>query len=275
MPELSSLETLIARYGLRSKKSLGQHFLLDTHLCEQIAALAGNLEGIHAVEIGPGPGGLTRALLTSNAASVTVIEKDSRVLPALQHLLDHAPQRLHIIEGDALTISPLSVAPAPRAIIANLPYNVGTELLLHWLEEIATDPQQYQSLTLMFQKEVGARLTAQPGSKSYGRLSVLTQWLCETALLMDIPPEAFSPPPKVESVVVQLIPRPAPLYPADKARLEQVLSVAFQQRRKMLRSALKPLALTNTLAELGIAETRRDDELTLAEFSLLANKVRK
>lgn len=265
------MRSVVERFGLRSKKALGQHFLLDEAVTERIARLAGDLSGVHVIEIGPGPGGLTRALLCSEAAGLSVIEKDARALPALELLRPHSGGRLHIYEADALQLRLPALTPAPRAIVANLPYNIGTELLLGWLEDIARDPPCYRSLTLMFQQEVGERLAAAPGCKAYGRLSVLTQWLCEVQPLMPLPPEAFSPPPKVASIVMQLIPREVPLYPADKTALETVLRTAFAQRRKMLRTALKPLPLTQTPAQLGLDETLRPDQLSPAQFCLLAN----
>lgn len=266
------LEEVIARHGLQTKKSLGQHFLLDAHLCEQIAALAGDLSGRHVIEIGPGPGGLTRALLTSKAASITAIEKDARALPALEELQPFSDGRLRLLQEDALQADLLALIPdRPRVIVANLPYNVGTDLLLNWLGDIQREAQSYESLTLMFQKEVGERIVAQPGSKAYGRLSVLAQWLCEAELRMLVPPEAFSPPPKVESVIVQLIPRAQPLYAAPAEALQEVVRTAFAQRRKMLRTALKPLTFQQSLAELSIDETYRADQLDLAAYCRLAN----
>jgi 16S rRNA (adenine1518-N6/adenine1519-N6)-dimethyltransferase len=271
MTELPSLTDTIAHFGLRTKKSLGQHFLLDTSLCEQIAQLAGNLSGVHAIEIGPGPGGLTRALLTSDAASVTVIEKDARAIPALAMLKPFSNDRLTILEQDALSADLTELTPAPRAIIANLPYNIGTELLLGWLDEIAQDATAYQSLTLMFQKEVGERLAAQPCSKAYGRLSVIAQWLCNIELRMLVPKDAFSPPPKVESVIVQLTPRAQPLCDVPKDALERVLAVAFQQRRKMLRSALKSLNID--FAALHIDDTLRPDQLSIEQFAAITKQL--
>lgn len=270
---LPSLNDTVAHFGLRTKKSLGQHFLLNEPLCEQIAQLAGDLSGVHVVEIGPGPGGLTRALLTSDAASITAVEKDARAIPALQLLQPFSGGRLRIREEDALEISPTQLCDAPRAIIANLPYNIGTELLLNWLNELYENPQHYQQILVMLQLEVGQRLAAKPASKAYGRMSVLAQWLCHVELRMLVPKEAFTPPPKVESVMVQLTPRSKPLYDAPKAALEQTLAVAFQQRRKMLRSALKPLGITDKLAEIGIDETLRPDQLSLEQFALLARIV--
>lgn len=269
-PDLPPLRDVIATHGLRTKKSLGQHFLLDTNLTEKIVRLTGDLSQQHIIEIGPGPGGLTRALLTSDAASITVIEKDSRAIPALRQLVPYSNERLHIIEDDALRVNLTEVAPAPRSIIANLPYNVGTELLLTWLQDIAQHAQSYSRLTLMFQKEVGERIASAPGTKAYGRLSVLAQWLCDVSLVMSVPASAFSPPPKVDSVIVQLIPLGAPRYQAPLASLETVLRTAFNQRRKMLRSALKPLGVVDKLASIGLDETLRPDQLSIQQYCQLA-----
>ena len=267
---LPSLAETVQQFGLRTKKSLGQHFLLDEPLCESIVQLAGDLSALHIIEIGPGPGGLTRALLSSGAKNVTAIEKDARALPALQMLQSHADGRLQLMQEDALQLNMASLAGAPRAIIANLPYNIGTELVVRWLHDIYNAPECYDQLLLMLQLEVGERLAAKPANKAYGRLSVLAQWLCDVELRMLVPKEAFSPPPKVESVMVQLRPLPKPRFDVPMVKLEKVLAIAFQQRRKMLRSALKPLGITDQLAALGIDETLRPDQLSLEQFTQLA-----
>lgn len=241
MQSLPSLETTIAMHGLATRKSLGQHFLLDERLLARIAASAGDLRGVHVVEIGPGPGGLTRALLATDAASVTAIEKDARCVAALQSLRAAYPQRLRLVEADAMHMELASLTPAPRAVVANLPYNVGTELLITWLEAIHRDASSVASLTLMFQKEVADRLLSLENSKDYGRLTVFAQWLCTVDHLMDIPPEAFSPPPKVMSSLIRITPRAKPLFDVEKAALETTLRAAFGQRRKMLRASLKQL----------------------------------
>lgn len=272
---LPSLAQTIVQFGLQPKKSLGQHFLLDVHLCEMIVALAGDLSGVHVIEIGAGPGGLTRALLTSSAATVTAIEKDRRAIPALEQLVAASSERLILCEEDALCVKTHQLTPAPRAIIANLPYNIGTELLIGWLDDVYRDPACYTQILIMLQREVGERIAAPVGSKRYGRLSVLAQWLCEVELRLDVPKEAFSPPPKVESVMVQLTPRPTPLADVPKEALEQVVAIAFQQRRKMLRSALKPLGITGQLAALGIDETLRPEQLSLQQFAQLARLIAK
>ena len=278
MTSLSHLPTLkatIDAHGLSTRKSLGQHFLLDANIIRRIVGHAGDLTGHTAIEIGPGPGGLTRALLESDAARVVVVEKDERCLPIMGELA-RASDKLTIIVADALTYDPLTT-PAPRRIVANLPYNVGTELLLAWLSDIARDPKSYASLTLMFQKEVAERIAAEPGGKEYGRLSVLAQWLCEVRYDMELPPGAFSPPPKVSSAVITLIPRERPLFPAKKETLERLLAKAFGQRRKMLRNSLAAfLGKGATPApDFPIDLNRRPETLSLQEFTELAEYLAK
>lgn len=270
---LPPLAATLAAHGLVPKKSLGQHFLLDQGLLGSIVASAGDLTGIHVVEIGPGPGGLTRALLAGPAASVTVIEKDTRFLPLLEELRAHAGERLQIIARDALTCDPLTLAPEPRAILANLPYNIGTELVAHWLEQLAEHgAASYRHITVMLQEEVAERLMATPGSKAYGRLSVLARWLTEPVLLRRVPPGAFTPPPSVMSAVIQLRPRPHPLAEADARTLIRVVAAAFNQRRKMLRRSLTSLGVDTEplLAAAGIDSTRRPETLSVEEFCALA-----
>ncbi len=220
------------------------------------------------IEIGPGPGGLTRALLAEGAPRIVAIERDPRCLAALSELAAAFPGRLELVAGDALTLDPAALCPPPRRIVANLPYNIATALLLRWLDRIG----DYASLTLMFQREVALRLAAVPRSPAYGRLSVIVQWLCEVKILFDVPPRAFVPPPKVTSSVVRLMPRAAPLMPAAKPVLERVTAAAFGQRRKMLRSSLKSLGLPveKLLAAAGIAPTARAEELSVADFCALA-----
>ncbi len=269
-PDLPPLREVIARYGLGADKSLGQHFLFDLNLCARIARTAGDLTRGTTIEIGPGPGGLTRALLAAGA-QVIAIEKDTRCLELLGELGSTYPGRLEIVPGDALRIDAHTLGAAPRRIVANLPYNVATELLLGWLEHITA----FESLTLMFQREVALRIAAEPGSKAYGRLSIMTQWLCEAHLAFDINPRAFTPPPQVDSTVVSLIPRAAPLAPANRATLERVTAAAFGQRRKMLRQSLKslgrdPIALCEAA---GADPTARAETLTVAQFCALANAV--
>ncbi|HXC29208.1 MAG TPA: 16S rRNA (adenine(1518)-N(6)/adenine(1519)-N(6))-dimethyltransferase RsmA [Stellaceae bacterium] len=265
---LPPLREVIARHGIAARKSLGQNFIFDLNLTGRIARGAGGLDSGTTIEIGPGPGGLTRALLAEGARRVVAIERDPRCLAALGELAAVYPGRVEIIEGDALALDPAALSEAPRRIVANLPYNIATALLIKWLDRIG----EYESLTLMFQREVAERLVAAPRSAPYGRLSVLVQWLCEARILFDIPPRAFTPPPKVTSSVVRLVPRVAPLAPADKAALERVTAAAFGQRRKMLRSSLKSLGLPvePLLAAAGVAPTARAEELTVTEFCALA-----
>ena len=265
---LPALREVIRRHGLSARRSLGQNFLLDGNLTARIARAARPLAGVNVIEIGPGPGGLTRALLQEEVRSVTAIERDERCIAALAELAAAHPNRLRVISGDAMAVEPALVAAPPRKIVANLPYNIATALLLRWLPDIA----QYESLTLMFQKEVAARLMARPRSKDYGRLSVLVQWLAEVTALFDVKPSAFVPPPKVTSTVVRIVPRIAPLAPCARADLECITAAAFGQRRKMLRQSLKPLGVPADLllGTADIAPERRAEELNVEEFCALA-----
>ena len=266
--ELPPLREVIRRHDLAARKALGQNFLLDLNLTGRIARAAAPLDQASVIEIGPGPGGLTRALLQEGARHVTAIERDPRCIAALQELAAAFPGRLTLVEGDALAIDPASLVPAPRKIVANLPYNIATALLLRWLPGI----DAYESLTLMFQKEVAQRLAAAPRSKEYGRLSVMTQWRCEVRPLFDIPPRAFVPPPKVTSTVVRLVPRASPLAPCRFEDLERVVAAAFGQRRKMLRQSLKSLWPDPEphLRASGVPPTARAEELTVEQFCALA-----
>jgi 16S rRNA (adenine1518-N6/adenine1519-N6)-dimethyltransferase len=271
-PDFPSLAAVIDACGLRAKKSLGQHFLTDSNLLAKIVRSAGDLTGVSVMEIGPGPGGLTRALLASNAARVVAIEKDARCLPALQPLVDHYAGRLSVIEADAMHTLPQNHLQPPYALIANLPYNVGTAMVVQWLRALR-DPAltPWHSLTVMLQKEVAERLVARVGDSGYGRLSVLAGWLTEAEILFDVPPGAFTPPPKVTSSIVQLRPRvPQPEGPALEA-LERVVAAAFGQRRKMLRSSLKSLGVDAEAlcAKAGIAHTLRADALSVEQFCAL------
>ena len=267
---LPPLREVIARFGLDARKALGQNFLLDLNLTGRIARSAGDMTGVTVVEIGPGPGGLTRALLATKAKQVIAIERDHRFIEALQDVIQAADGRLSIVEGDALEVDPIQIAPAPRAIVANLPYNVATPLLIGWLGRI----EEFVSLTLMFQKEVADRLVAKPGSKAYGRLSVITQWRSDARVLFNLPAKAFTPPPKVESTIVHLTPRANP-EPAEWKALEQVTAAAFGQRRKMLRQSLKSLGNAEALlAAAGIAQTARAEEVDVAGFAALARAYR-
>ncbi|HEX3536165.1 MAG TPA: 16S rRNA (adenine(1518)-N(6)/adenine(1519)-N(6))-dimethyltransferase RsmA [Stellaceae bacterium] len=265
---LPPLREVIARHGIAPRKSLGQNFLLDLNLTRRIARAAGTLGDRTVIEIGPGPGGLTRALLAEGARRVVAIERDTRCLAALAELAEAYPGRLDLVEGDALDLDPTSLAPAPRKIVANLPYNIATALLLRWLDRV----QEYDSLTLMFQREVAERMVAAPRSSAYGRLSVIVQWLAEPKILFDVPARAFTPPPKVKSSVVSLTPLVSPRAPADKVTLERVTAAAFGQRRKMLRSSLKALGVPveTLLAATGISGTARAEELSVMEFCALA-----
>ncbi len=268
---LPPLREVIASHGLSAKKSLGQNFLLDLNLTAKIARQAGDLSGMDVLEIGPGPGGLTRGLLAEGARKVLAIEKDTRCLPALQEVAEAYPGKLEVISGDALQIDPLAHLTPPIAVCANLPYNVGTELLVRWLTP-EDWPPFWQTLTLMFQREVAERIVAQPGSKAYGRLAVLAQWRAEARIVLSLPPGAFTPPPKVSSAVVHLRALPEPRFPAERAVLERVVAAAFNQRRKMLRAALKGLApdIEDRLIAAGLTPTDRAEQVPLEGFCALA-----
>lgn len=267
---LPPLRDVIARHGLDARKALGQNFLLDLNLTQKIARTAGPLEGVTVFEVGPGPGGLTRAILSLGAKKVIAVERDARCLPALAEISDHYPGRLEVIEGDALKTDFEAMAPeGPVKIIANLPYNVGTQLLINWLLP-RTWPPFWQSLTLMFQKEVGLRIVADESDDHYGRLGVLCGWRTQAQMAFDVPPQAFTPPPKVTSSVVHLIPRPDPL-PCDVDKLERVTHAAFGQRRKMLRQSLKPLGGEALLSRANIDPARRAETLSVEEFCRIAN----
>ncbi|MBO9108108.1 MULTISPECIES: 16S rRNA (adenine(1518)-N(6)/adenine(1519)-N(6))-dimethyltransferase RsmA [Agrobacterium] len=268
---LPPLRDVIQRHGLDAKKSLGQNFLFDLNLTQKIARTAGPLDGVTVIEVGPGPGGLTRAILSLGAKKVIAIERDSRCLPALAEIEAHYPGRLEVIEGDALKTDFEALVPAgePVRIIANLPYNVGTQLLVNWLLPREWPPF-WLSMTLMFQKEVGQRIVAEEGDNHYGRLGVLAGWRTVSEMAFDVPPQAFSPPPKVTSTVVHLLPKEKPL-PCDVAKLEKVTEAAFGQRRKMLRQSVKSLGGEVLLEKAGIDATRRAETLSVGEFVTLAN----
>ena len=272
-PSLPSLREVIARYRIDARKGLGQHFLLDANLTRRIARAAGDLSHGTTIEVGPGPGGLTRALLELGARRVIAIERDERCVAALRELGAAYPDRLEIVTGDALEIDAAALGEAPRRIVANLPYNISTQLLVNWLAQVSA----FENFTLMFQREVAERLTAKIRSKDYGRLTVLTQWLCEVALLFNISKEAFVPPPKVVSTVVRLTPRPKPLAEAERPALEAVTAAAFGQRRKMLRASLRRLGvdILALLAATGIDPTSRAEEIDVAGFCALAREYRK
>lgn len=267
---LPPLRDVIQRHGLDARKALGQNFLLDLNLTQKVARTAGSLEGVTVFEVGPGPGGLTRAILALGAAKVIAVERDSRCLPALAEIADHYPGRLDVIEGDALKTDFAALAPeGPVKIIANLPYNVGTQLLVNWLLPPHWPPF-WQSLTLMFQKEVGQRIVAQADDDHYGRLGVLCGWRTEAHMAFDISPQAFTPPPKVTSSVVHLTPREKPI-PCAVDKLEKITQAAFGQRRKMLRQSLKPLGGETLLLKADIDPQRRAETLSVEEFCRLAN----
>ena len=270
--QLPPLREVIGTYGLSAKKSLGQNFLLDLNLTAKIARQAGDLSDCDVLEIGPGPGGLTRGLLAEGARKVLAIEKDARCLPALEEIAAAYPDRLQVVNGDALEVDPLEHLTAPIRVAANLPYNVGTELLVRWLTPKVWPPF-WQSLTLMFQKEVAERITAPPGSKTYGRLSVLAAATAEAACLFDVNPSAFTPPPKVTSTIVHLVPRDQVLLDCPVSRLEQVTAAAFGQRRKMVRQSLKSLGVApEVLLECaGLSPTMRAEEISPEGFCRLAN----
>ena len=267
---LPPLRDVIARHRLSAKKSLGQNFLLDLNLTAKIARAAGPPDGQTIVEIGPGPGGLTRGLLMEGARRVIVVERDERVLPVLDEISAHYPGRLEIISGDALKVNWQKVVAGPARIVANLPYNISTALLTGWLTGDAWPPW-FSSLTLMFQKEVAERITAEPGSKVYGRLSVISQWRATAKRLFDVPPSAFTPAPKVTSSIVRITPR-EPVLACDVKKLERVTKAAFGQRRKMLRASLRSVfANPQAVLELaGIDPKLRAEQIKVEDFCRLA-----
>ena len=269
LADLPPLRETIARYGLAASKALGQNFLLDGQLLDRIARVPGPLTGETVYEVGPGPGGLTRALLRAGA-SVIAVERDTRCLPALAEVAEAADGRLTVIAGDAMTVDEAAVAGTGARVVANLPYNVGTALLVRWLEATSWPPW-WRSLTLMFQREVAERIVAGPGTDAYGRLAVLAQWRATARIAMPVHRSAFVPPPKVMSAVVHVEPGAAPAG-VDPARLSAITAAAFGQRRKMLRQSLKgdPAAL-DALARLGIASDRRPETLSVADFVGLAS----
>ena len=264
---LPPLREIIARHQIGARKSFGQHFLFDLNLTRRIVAATGDLSDVNVIEVGAGPGGLTRALLESNAASVTAIERDHRCVGALHELADAVPGQLKVIEADALSANLADLTPPPRRVVANLPYNIGTQLMLNWLEQTSA----FIGFTLMFQREVAQRITAEPGTKAYGRLSILCQWLTDARLLFDVAPSAFVPPPSVTSSIVAMEVRAVPLAPARQEDLEFITRLAFGQRRKMLRRSLASVGGAEFLAEADIAETARAEDLTVHQFCALAN----
>ncbi len=272
---LPPLREVIATHQLSARKSLGQNFLLDLNLTAKIARQAGDLSACDVLEIGPGPGGLTRGLLSEGARRVVAVEKDTRCIAALEQIAAAYPGRLQVINGDALEIDPLQHLTPPIRVAANLPYNVGTELLVRWLTPPEWPPF-WQSLTLMFQREVAERIVAQPGSKAYSRLAILAQWRADARIAMSLPPGAFTPPPKVSSAVVHLTALPEPRFPADPTTLSRVVAAAFNQRRKMLRASLKSVApnIEDHLIAAGIKPTERAEQVPLEAFCALARSVK-
>ncbi len=268
---LPPLREVIAAHGLRAKKSLGQNFLLDLNLTARIARAAGDLSAADVLEVGPGPGGLTRGLLAEGARHVLAVEKDARAIAALEEIAAHYPGRLEVMNADALEIDAAALLTPPIKVVANLPYNVGTELLVRWLTP-GHWPPFWESLTLMFQREVANRIVAQPGSKAYGRLAILAQWRTAPRVVMELPPEAFTPAPKVHSAVVHLTALAEPRFPAPAAGLQRLTATAFQQRRKMLRASLKGLhpEIGAVLESVGIPPTARAEEIELERFCALA-----
>jgi len=271
MEKLPPLKDVISRHQLRAKKSLGQNFLLDLNLTSKIARYAGNLDQFDILEIGPGPGGLTRSLLHEGARKVVAIEKDNRCIEALEEIQATFPGRLKLLQGDALSTNASEHLADPVRIIANLPYNIWTELLVRWLTS-KTWPSFWQSMTLMFQKEVANRIVASPGSKAYGRLSVMSQWRCDTKIAFNVPATAFTPPPKVESTVVHFEALKEPKFPAEVEVLEFVVSKAFNQRRKMLRGALKGYFqnVEEGLVSIGVLPTKRAEDITVQEYCAMS-----
>ena len=273
---LPPLREVIKAHDLVAKQQLGQNFLLDLNLTARIARAAGDLSACDVLEVGPAPGGLTRGLLAEGARRVLAVEKDPRCLPALEEIAAAYPGRLEVICGDALEVDALAHLTPPVRVVANLPYNVGTELLIRWLRPQVWPPF-WESLTLMFQKEVAERIIAKPRSDHYGRLALLVQWRCDAKIVLHLPPEAFTPAPKVHSAVVHLTRLPAPRYPADEAVLMRLTAAAFNQRRKMLRSSLKGLApeIEAKIIAAGLEPTARAEEISLEGFCALARELAK
>lgn len=268
LSHLPPLRDVIAVHDLAARKALGQHFLLDLNLTRRIVREAGDLSGVAVVEVGPGPGGLTRALVESAAREVVAVERDPRFAVALGAVAEAAGARFRLVQADALEVDPVDLVAAPRAVIANLPYNVGTPLLIGWLKRI----DAYRSLTLMFQKEVVDRIVARPRTEAYGRLAVMCQWLADCRMLFEVPSRAFTPPPRVDSAIVHLTPRARPIDDPPFAVMEALVAAAFGQRRKMLRASLRSLmgAPEPILQSVGIAPTARPEELDVERFVALA-----
>ena len=274
--DLPPLRDIIAIHGLDAKKSLGQNFLLDLNLTSKIARLAGDISGHDVLEVGPGPGGLTRGLLAAGARRIVALEKDPRCMPALVQIAAAYPGRLNVFNADALEFDMRGQLTGPVRVVANLPYNVGTELLVRWLTP-KDWPPFWSSLTLMFQKEVAERIIAKPCTKAYGRLGILAQWKSTPSVVMELPPEAFTPPPKVHSAVVHLEALAEPRFPAPAGLLSSTVAMAFNQRRKMLRSSLKSAApdIEAALRDAGLKPTARAEEISVEGFCALARRLAK
>jgi len=274
--DLPPLRDVIASHGLDAKKSLGQNFLLDLNLTSKIARLAGDISGHDVLEVGPGPGGLTRGLLAAGARRVVALEKDPRCMAVLAQIAAAYPGRLDVFNADALDFDIRGQLTGPVRVVANLPYNVGTELLVRWLTP-KDWPPFWSSLTLMFQKEVAERIIAKPGTKAYGRLGILAQWKSNPSVVMELPPEAFTPPPKVHSAVVHLEALAEPRFPAPAGLLSSTVAMAFNQRREMLRSSLKSAApdIETALRDAGLEPTARAEEISLEGFCALARRLAK
>jgi len=272
LSQLPPLRDIINAHGLRAEKSLGQNFILDQNLTDKIVRAAGQISDAHVFEIGPGPGGLTRSILRGGANHLTALEYDPRAIEALKSLVDVAGEKLTLVQVDALTTDLTRYEPnLQRAIIANLPYNIATPLLIKWLRQIRETPSCYRSMTLMFQREVAERIIAVPKSKAYGRLAVMAQWLCEASIAFDVPPSAFVPPPKVTSSIVHLVPKALEGEVPDFKVMEEIVAAAFNQRRKMIRSSLKKFLPAITKA--GLDETLRAEDLSVNDYILLAKAV--
>ena len=269
--DLPPLREVISAHNLRAEKSLGQNFLLDQNLTDKIVRQCGDLSGKTVIEIGPGPGGLTRSLLKSNAKKVMALEYDPRAVEALQGLKDAAQGRLEILQRDALETDLLSLSDGPRVIVANLPYNIATPLLIGWLQNIREHVGCYDEMVLMFQKEVAMRICATPGTKTYGRLSVIAQWLCEAKPVMELPPSAFTPPPKIKSSVVRFVPKVLDGSGPAFGCVEMLTQQAFGQRRKMIRSTLKDYV--PHIEALGLRGEARAEELSVDDFVNLAKRL--
>lgn len=266
---LPPLREIVGRFDITAQKWLGQHFLFDLNLTRRVVSAAGNLTDINVIEIGAGPGGLTRALLESSARHVYAVERDPRAVAALRELAQHADGRLTVLDADALEINLTKAIPGPRQVVANLPYNIGTQLLINWLMQA----DQFLAFTLMFQKEVAERIVATPGNKAYGRISVISQWLTKARIMFDIPASAFVPPPNVTSSVIHMVVRPKPLAEAQREKLEIVTRAAFGQRRKMLRRSLSAIGGAELLARAGVPEEARAEELTIDQFCNIARLI--